>query len=226
MSGKTGLRLRFKRWLSVEKGIYDQAALYLNNAQLYANPSGTDVIDQEWKPQDSTSPRWPTTTPRCSSVRADLDRGLEFGGWNIDDVQLVTLGPVTGGPFSRVRHGHAGTGGVPPHLAAAGRPRRAATVTLTLTGAKPNAIGMAFFGTDAGHPAGLRRHLPRGQRLRHRADPDQRRGGFTLNGNLPSVASIVGLTCASSTGASIRWAGGQGREQRAAVHDPVGALRR
>ena len=195
MSGKTGLRLRFKRWLSVEKGIYDQASLYLNNAQLYTNPSSTDVIDQSWKAQDYDVSSLADNNPSVQlTFELISDPGLEFGGWNIDDVQLVTLGPVTGGPFSEYGTGTKGTGGVAPHLVGSGQATPGGTITLTLSGAKPNAPGMAFFGTtQAAIPAFGGTFLV-GNVFVTALIPTNGAGGFTLNGNLPSIASIVGLT--------------------------------
>ena len=74
MSGKTGLRLRFRRWLAVEQGIFDQAALYLNNALLYTNPLNNHVIDQEWKPPTHDDSWTRAHGPRArAGSRAPLD---------------------------------------------------------------------------------------------------------------------------------------------------------
>ena len=195
MSGKTGLRLRFRRWLSVEKGIYDQASLWLNNAQLYTNPSDKDVIDQEWKLQDYDVSALADNNPSVQlEFELTSDPGLEFGGWNIDDVQLVTLGPVTGGPFSEYGTGTKGQGGVAPHLSGSGQATPGGTITLSLTNAKPNAPGMAFFGTTQASVPAFGGTFLVGNVFVTALIPTNGAGGFTLNGNLPSIAAIVGLT--------------------------------
>ncbi|MDP6933362.1 MAG: hypothetical protein QGG40_10625, partial [Myxococcota bacterium] len=90
------LLLSYARWLTVEDGIYDQAIIWANEEELWENPqtsSGDDhVLDGDWTRHDLEV---------ADHVDADgllqltwslaSDQGLEFGGWALDDVCLVSL---------------------------------------------------------------------------------------------------------------------------------------
>ncbi len=96
--GKTGLRLRFRRWLGVEDGLYDEARILLNGTQVWSNPAsagGSDhLVDTSWTLQDLDVGTLADNQPALR-VRFELesDGGLEFGGWNLDDLSLASVGP-------------------------------------------------------------------------------------------------------------------------------------
>lgn len=90
--GRTGLRLRYRRWLTVEDGIYDTARILVSGTQVFRNPQGggsDHFIDSSWVLHDLDVA---ALADNRSSVilRWELqsDAGLTFGGWNIDDVSL------------------------------------------------------------------------------------------------------------------------------------------
>jgi cysteine-rich repeat protein len=96
-TGFKTVRLQYRRWLSVEDGFYDQATIWANNKQLWANLDtganhGTTAhIDKEWRFHDVDLSS--TISADRVQVRFQLasDAGLEYGGWNIDDFCVVGL---------------------------------------------------------------------------------------------------------------------------------------
>ncbi|HYN64702.1 MAG TPA: hypothetical protein VES36_08860, partial [Candidatus Limnocylindrales bacterium] len=195
LSGKSGLRLRFRRWLSVERGIYDQASLYLNNAQLFTNPADTNLIDHAWMAQDLDISALADNNPSVQlAFELISDPGVEYGGWNIDDVQIVSLGPATGGPISEYGVGTPGQGGVAPHLSGSGQVTPGGFVTLSLTQAKANAFGVIFIGLNQAAVPALGGTLLVGNILTTVPLGTNGAGGFNVTGNLPHGTSLLGLT--------------------------------
>jgi len=92
-SGRTGVRLQFMRWLTVERGQYDQATIYVNNTQVWTNPVSADLVDTSWVPVDLDIS---AIADNNASVRIKFelvsDGGVVFGGWNIDEVKLIAGG--------------------------------------------------------------------------------------------------------------------------------------
>lgn len=98
--GKTGLHLRFMRWLSVEDGQFDQASIAINTTTVWQNPSTpggvAHTIDHDWTQQDLDVSAL-ADNKASVKVRFKLksDGGLEFGGWTVDDLKLASLQPGT-----------------------------------------------------------------------------------------------------------------------------------
>jgi len=94
-SGKTGVRLRFKRWLSVEEGTYDHATITVNGVQVWANPVGTHVQDTAWQTVEYALPMADNNPAVQIEWRLTSDTSLALGGWAIDDVEVgETIVPV------------------------------------------------------------------------------------------------------------------------------------
>jgi len=89
-SGHHRVFLRFKRWLTVEEGVFDQAVILVNDQQVWSNPDVGHLLDREW--QDvAVDISHIADGAAAVSVRFELyaDEGLTFGGWTIDDVLLA-----------------------------------------------------------------------------------------------------------------------------------------
>ena len=89
-SGRTGMTLRFKRWLTVEEGIYDQATLFVNGIQVWQNPQNGNLVDTSWQSVEYAIPMADNNPAVQIEWRLKSDAGLNLGGWNIDDVELGT----------------------------------------------------------------------------------------------------------------------------------------
>jgi hypothetical protein len=129
LSGYEQVRLRFRRWLTVEDGYFDQARVLIGVGgewqQVWVNRAsagGADAahdthhIDREWILFDLDISELAAGQPEVR-VRFEMrsDAGLEFGGWTIDDVCLYTKGEPPendtdqdGGPAAEVLSGKAG----------------------------------------------------------------------------------------------------------------------
>lgn len=90
VGGAESVVIQFRRWLQVEDGYYDQATFYVNDAPAWQNhASGASAGDEATEDGD-----WILHTTRVDGVAGSVtlgweiasDQGLEFGGWNIDDV--------------------------------------------------------------------------------------------------------------------------------------------
>lgn len=90
VGGETELILQYRRWLNVEDGVYDQASVLANGTEVWTNHATSESIGDE----QTEDQEWMLHTVRLSGVTSPLtlawdlksDGGLEFGGWNVDDV--------------------------------------------------------------------------------------------------------------------------------------------
>ena len=94
LSGLTTARLQYWRWLTVQDGAEDKAKIVVApNAVLWQNHADLAHVDREWRFHDvdlssrigagETSLRW----------SLDANGGVQYGGWTIDDVCVVTADP-------------------------------------------------------------------------------------------------------------------------------------
>jgi hypothetical protein len=94
-TGKTGVRIRFRRWLTVEEGIYDEAGLYCNGQLVWQNQANGNHIDTSWQSVEYSVP-WADNNPSVQfEWRLITDGGLNLGGWAIDEVEVGETIAVT-----------------------------------------------------------------------------------------------------------------------------------
>jgi C1A family cysteine protease len=105
-SGYVKTRLQFQRWLAVERGIYDQAKVFVNGNKVWENESSEDHLDYAWKSQDIDISSYADDN---SSVQIKFqitsDEWINMGGWNIDDFALVGISSSNyhaPGPFTLI----------------------------------------------------------------------------------------------------------------------------
>ncbi len=87
-SGRTGVTLRFRRWLTVEEGIYDQAQIYCNGLLVWENPANGNLVDTSWQNIELALPMADNNSAVTIEWRLTTDGGLNLGGWQIDDVDV------------------------------------------------------------------------------------------------------------------------------------------
>jgi hypothetical protein len=90
MTGRSGVVLRFKRWLSVEEGIYDKAQIYCNGTLVWENDPNGNLVDTAWSQQEYALPMADNNPSVQVEFRLTTDTSLTLGGWNIDDFELGT----------------------------------------------------------------------------------------------------------------------------------------
>ena len=106
LGGRTEVRLQYRRWLGVEDAFYDRARVLVNGAPVwvnYASPTepqsqGVNHTDKEWRFADVDLA--PQAAAGKVKLRFELesDPGLEFAGWNVDDVCIVSAAKPAPGP--------------------------------------------------------------------------------------------------------------------------------
>ncbi|MFO8072262.1 MAG: hypothetical protein R6V85_10355 [Polyangia bacterium] len=119
------VRLRLRRWLTVEDGYYDQATIYVGSegdwqpvwtnfvSEGDQNESHvTHHIDREWVLFDLDISEWAAGQSDVQ-VRFEIasDAGLQFGGWTIDDFGLYTKGQASDPDEEADAGADAGDGG-------------------------------------------------------------------------------------------------------------------
>ncbi|MBK9384959.1 MAG: hypothetical protein IPN34_09100 [Planctomycetes bacterium] len=101
LTGRTGVRVGFWRWLSVEDGLYDQAKLEMNGQVIWANPVGSGsshVLDTAWTYVEYAVPAADNNPSVQFGFRLKTDAGLALGGWNIDDFAVSYAGSAATRP--------------------------------------------------------------------------------------------------------------------------------
>jgi MYXO-CTERM domain-containing protein len=100
--GAEQVRLQYRRWLAVEDGTFDVAAISVNGGLAWQNaPSSAGTIhhiDREWRFHDVDITD--LVVDGRAAVRFEIasDQDIQLGGWTLDDVCLVTLrAPPLGG---------------------------------------------------------------------------------------------------------------------------------
>jgi hypothetical protein len=94
-TGRVGVRLRFRRWLTVEQRLYDQATLSVNGQPIWQNPQSTNLIDVSWQQVEYSIPVADNNPAVQIEWRLRTDGSVNLGGWTIDDVQLLTVASTT-----------------------------------------------------------------------------------------------------------------------------------
>lgn len=131
VSGYRNVHLQFRRWLTVEDGFYDHARIVANDETIWANYQApnedlarTHHLDREWQFQSVDLSESITDGDVQLSFLLESDAGLQFGGWNLDEVCVVAVPePEDGGCSTHPRRSPSGLW-LLPILWAAGRRRR------------------------------------------------------------------------------------------------------
>ncbi|MHC4855525.1 MAG: M6 family metalloprotease domain-containing protein, partial [Planctomycetota bacterium] len=99
-TGQTGVTLSFYRWLNVEDPQYDHAYVQVsNNASSWSTiwQNTAEVTDSSWEPMEydisAIADNQPTVYVRWGM--GATDNFWHYSGWNIDDVQITGIVPLT-----------------------------------------------------------------------------------------------------------------------------------
>jgi cysteine-rich repeat protein len=104
LGGNTQVHVQYRRWLGVEDAAYDRATITVNGAPVWANaasagePGSAEVnlVDDEWRFQDLDVSRQAVSGSLQIAFGLASDAGLEAGGWTIDQLCVVAVGPSCG----------------------------------------------------------------------------------------------------------------------------------
>lgn len=90
-TGATNVRLRFRRWLSVQGSASDQARILVNGTQVFINPTA-NMNDGAWVQQEVSLGAIANNNPSVQvEWRIKSNGSTNQGGWNIDDVKLLWI---------------------------------------------------------------------------------------------------------------------------------------
>jgi hypothetical protein len=152
-SAANNVRLEFRRWLTVESGQFDQASVRVNNQVVWQNPSTGNLVDTSWVPisLDISSIAAGNASVQVE-FRLKSDGGVTFGGWNLDEFALVSVGPGSGGcpTPSAYCTAKVSSSGCVPAMGSSGTPSLAspAGFGVQTTQMESQQNGLTFFGTS------------------------------------------------------------------------------
>ena len=100
LKGEQRVRLQLRRWLTVQDGYFDQAAISVNgkpiwgNAVTDENDGSLQHHDREWRFEDiDLRPHLQGATTAQIRFEIVADGAKHFGGWNVDDLRIVAFHP-------------------------------------------------------------------------------------------------------------------------------------
>lgn len=146
-SGKWGMKLRYRRWLSSDSGASDQLRIRVNGNVVWTNNSEAPTLETAWSLQElDISPYADNQSSLQIEFELKTNPSLQFGGWNVDDVQLVAAGAsasgcTTPGGFGP---GKINSTGFAATLSSLGTPSPSGGFQLLLYDAPPQAFGVVY----------------------------------------------------------------------------------
>ena len=149
LTGVSNSVLSFKRWLTVERGIFDNARIKVNGNLVWENDLNAHVLDMAWTDFEVDISAFADGNS-ATQIEFQLlsDGGLEVGGWNIDDLEILSHDATpTDCSFTSYGTGLAGVQGV-PSLDTEGQPARIGNVDfrVALKNGRPNSIAAFVIG--------------------------------------------------------------------------------
>lgn len=139
-NGVQGLRLRYQRWLTLASG--DSARVYVNGNLVWSQT--TPLRDTSWQPvEHDISAIANSQTSLTIRVELQSNGSNVAGGWNLDDVELLTLTDAV--PPSYYGTGTPGTANQVPALALAAPAQIGTTTQIFGSNMLANAAGFLVF---------------------------------------------------------------------------------
>jgi hypothetical protein len=122
LSQASGTLLRFNRWLTVQASTADQARVRVNGQQVWINPT-TNLIDTAWVPMEIDISAIADGNPSVQiEFSLQSNSSTTYGGWNLDDVEVVTVEAVCGAPATYCTPKMTSTGSL-PMIGSTGQPK-------------------------------------------------------------------------------------------------------
>ena len=106
-SNLTAVELRFRRWLGVEDGEFDQASIQVSAdgsqwTTIWENPVDSAISESAWSLQtyDISAVADEQQTVYIRWTMGEADSSVQYPGWNIDDVEIWALVPPVAADFN------------------------------------------------------------------------------------------------------------------------------
>ncbi|MCC6406679.1 MAG: hypothetical protein IT453_05915, partial [Planctomycetes bacterium] len=149
-SASTETHLRFKRWLNVERSQNDAATIKVNGTLLWTNLAYFDTFDTSWVPVDFDISALADGNPAVQiEFRLKSDGSVGYGGWNVDDFEIVAYSCDTGCP-ARISYcdGKVNSNAEIPTIASSGTPQLSTqNFSIDLTSGTYSKLAVVFWGT-------------------------------------------------------------------------------
>jgi len=92
-TGRFGVVLRCKRWLSVQLSSFDQARIRVNGQVCWTNPADAAISDSAWVAQEvDISDHADNRAGVVVEFELRTDGSVNLGGWAVDDIEFLALG--------------------------------------------------------------------------------------------------------------------------------------
>lgn len=148
-NGVQGLKLRLRRWLTIQGSGSDQAQILVNGQLVWQNPA-SNLIDTAWEPME-------VDISAVSDLASSIDvrfvlltnGSTNLGGWNIDDFEIFNVTDCL--PAQIYGVASAGSGGIAPQIAITGDAAVGATFDVQcagLLGGAPSFLTVGFGSTN------------------------------------------------------------------------------
>jgi len=145
-SNSTSTFLRFKRWLTVQRSPSDRARIRVNGQIVWVNPSSANLIDENWTEVEYDISSLADGNPSVEIEFSLLTNGSQtFGGWTVDDVEIVSIEPTSGACVPAINYGigKLNSVGGQAFLTAVGEPSEAiGAFPIDINAAVPNTFGV------------------------------------------------------------------------------------
>jgi hypothetical protein len=93
-TGRFGVVLRCKRWLSVQLSSFDLARIRVNGQVCWTNPADAAISDSAWVLQEvDISDHADNRAGVVVEFELRADGSVHLGGWAVDDIEFLALGP-------------------------------------------------------------------------------------------------------------------------------------
>jgi hypothetical protein len=143
--------LRFRRWLTVEDGAKDRAEVRVNGSLVWSNPVGSAHVDTAWIDQEiDISAVAAGVNPTYVEWSLTSDAAITYGGWSLDDVQVLVLSAVGQACSEPVAYctAKATSAGIVPSIGAQGAPSASlGNLAVELFDVMPGKAGVIFYGS-------------------------------------------------------------------------------
>lgn len=148
-TGRTGVRVRFKRWASVAR--LDELSLRVNGVLVWNSGDEVDLLDEEWTVCEYDISSQADGNPAVVVEFEIESNGVNrLGGWQIDDFELLEFGPSGPGCVAPVQYGPAKPSSTTetPTLAGLGTAAPGGGFKVRLSGGALNQPALLFSGPN------------------------------------------------------------------------------
>lgn len=151
MSGRAGVTLKFKRWLTVQESTFDQARILVNGTQVWVNPAGANnhTLDTAWTDFELLVPQANNNPAVTLEWNLNTNGSVNLGGWAIDDVSLFSFSALPAPVFQYRANPEQPSIGTPSQISLQGAAGAPVVILLSATSGPTNFPGVGNLAVGA-----------------------------------------------------------------------------